>query len=340
MGGGGFSAHTLKVKRGEVARRVNATDGQATTPGEGGIESILHRMSGRQLGEHEELGISSLDRVELLSELENRYGVELDEDRFARINTVSELKDWLQTDARAHDAESPKPDVLRPPRWSRAWPVRVLRFLILETLILPAFRILADLKVEGLENLAGLDGPVVFAANHASDLDTPAIFAALPRACRYRVSPAMSQDYFRAWLEPRGFPWIQRLKVMWIYYMSCTLFNAYPLPQRMSGVRRALRYTGELIDHGFCPLIYPEGKRTPDGKLQSFRPGVGVMAQRLHVPVIPVHLQGMFEVYSVHDEWPSSGPVRVRFGPPLHLEQEPDEAAAALAVERAVAALS
>jgi long-chain acyl-CoA synthetase len=319
---------TMKVKRGEVARRV--AGGARTTSG-GGIEDLLTRVTGRTLAANQDLGISSLERVELLSQIENQYGIELDEDRFAQVSTVGDLKAWLQ------QADEPrKPESLHPPRWSRAWPVRVARCLALEAAVLPAFRILADLKVEGLENLAGLTGPVLFAANHQSDLDTPAIFAALPRRWRYRAAPAMAQDYFRAWLEPRGVPLGQRLRAMWIYYMACTLFNAYPLPQRMSGVRRALKYTGELIDHGFCPLVYPEGRRTLDGTLQTFQPGIGVMALRLRVPVVPVHLQGMFEIYSVHDEWPRSGPVRVRFGAPVHLEHAPDEEAAARAVEQAV----
>lgn len=322
------TSSTMKVKRGEVARRVA---GGARPGADSGIEGLLARVTGRTVAEHEDLGISSLERVELLSQLENQYGVELDEDRFAQVSTVGELKAWLQ-----HTGESRKSEHLHPPRWSRSWPLRAARFLALEAAVLPAFRILTDLKVEGLEHLEGLAGPVLFAANHQSDLDTPAIFAALPRRWRYRVAPAMSQDYFRAWLEPRGFPLSQRLRTMWIYYMACTLFNAYPLPQRMSGVRRALKYTGELIDHGFCPLVYPEGRRTLDGNLQTFQPGIGVLALRLRVPVVPVHLQGMFEIYSVHDEWPRSGPVRVRFGAPLHLEHSPDEAAAARTVEQAV----
>ncbi len=322
----------MKVKRGEVARRLA---GGAKPAAANGIEDLLTRVTGRHVAENEDLGISSLERVELLSQIENQYGVELDEDRFAQVSTVGDLKAWLQ-----HADEPRKSESLHPPRWSRSWPVRALRFAALEAAVLPAFRILTDLKVDGLEHLAGLTGPVLFAASHASDLDTPAIFAALPRRWRSRLAPAMSQDYFRAWLEPRGFPLAQRLRVMWIYYMACSLFNAYPLPQRMSGVRRALKYTGELIDHGYCPLVYPEGRRTLNGNLQIFHPGIGVMALRLRVPVVPVYLQGMFEVYSVHDEWPRSGPVRVRFGPPLHLDQQPDEEAATRVIEQAVRRLA
>jgi 1-acyl-sn-glycerol-3-phosphate acyltransferase len=104
----------------------------------------------------------------------------------------------------------------------------------------------------------------------------------------------------------------------------------------MAGVRRALKYTGELIDEGYCPLVYPEGKRTPDGTLQPFKTGIGLMATRLRVPVVPVHLAGLFEIYSIHHDWPQRGPVKVTFGAPLHFEQEHDEVAATRMIEEAI----
>jgi long-chain acyl-CoA synthetase len=85
----------------------------------------------------------------------------------------------------------------------------------------------------------------------------------------------------------------------------------------MAGARRALRYTGELINRGFCPLVFPEGRRTPDGAMLSFRPGVGMMAARLCVPVVPVRIKGLYEIYSIHDSWPRRGAVEVSFGQPM-----------------------
>jgi len=211
-----------------------------------------------------------------------------------------------------------------------------LRFLIFQTVILPLFRGLLTLEVKGAENLKGVNTPVLFASNHQSHLDTPAIFAAMPRGWRYRVSPAMSQDYFRAWLDPQGEPWRKRLAAMFEYFLVTGIFNAYPLPQRMAGVRRALKYTGELIDEGYCPLVFPEGKRTPDGTLQHFKTGIGLMATRLRAPVVPIHIAGLFEIYSIHDQWPKRGTVRVTIGSPLHIEDESDEEAATRAIEEAI----
>ena len=176
---------------------------------------------------------------------------------------------------------------------------------------MPLFRNRLPLTVTGLENLEGVDFPVIFAANHASDLDAPAIFAALPPKWRKRVAPAIRGDYF-------GSTWKFRLQ----YFLVRSLYNAFALPQQMTGMRGALEYIEELLRRGYCPLIFPEGRRTRDGRLQSFRAGIGMMAIRLKVPVVPVHLSGMFEVYSIHDSWPKSGPVQVSFRKPLQFNSD------------------
>ncbi len=318
---------TMKVKRGEVARLI--TQGGAVPPAQkpGGI--LARVQSGDAL---RDLGLSSLERVELLAEIEDHYGVEVDERRFAEVSSLEELNALVRS---AGELPAGQQKILLP-RWTRSLPARALRFLVVQGLVIPLFRGLLTLEVEGLNNLVNLQPPVIFASNHQSHLDTPAIFTALPRRWRYRVAPAMSQDYFRAWLEPGNASWRERMGTMVQYFLAAECFNAYPLPQRMAGVRRALKYTGELIGLGYCPLVYPEGKRTPDGTLQPFKSGIGLMATRLRTPVVPVHLSGLFEIYSIHDSWPRRGKVCVRFGAPLHFEQELGEAAATRAIEDAI----
>ncbi len=322
---------TMKVKRGEVARRI--AEPGAVAPPSGALD-VLARWQGEDA--QRDLGLSSLERVELLAELESRYGVELDERRFAEASSARELQ-ALVRDAGDQTAQ-PEPVLL--PRWTRSRAALALRFLMMQGVVIPTFRGFLTLRVHGIENLTKIQAPVLFASNHQSDLDTPAIFAALPMHWRYRVAPAMSQDYFRAWLEPGSAPFRKRLSTMLEYFLAVEFFNAYPLPQRMAGVRRALKYTGELIDLGYCPLVYPEGKRTPDGALQPFKTGIGLMATRLRVPVVPIHLKGLFEIYSIHDSWPRRGTVQVTIGPPLHFTGEHDEKAAASAIETAIANLS
>jgi len=319
---------TMKVKRGEVSQQV-ALGGAPAKHVES--DSLLSRFAGR------ELALSSLERVELLSALESQYGVEIDERRFAEVASVDELNALLRQSA---DGAALQPERVLLPRWTRTAPVRAFRFLLFQFVMIPLFRGLLNLRVGGAEHLRGLSPPVLFAANHQSHLDTPAIFTALPRHWRYRVAPAMSQDYFRAWLDPRTSSWIRRMSSMFQYLLAISIFNAYPLPQRMAGVRRALKYTGELISRGYCPLVYPEGARTPDGSLHPFKTGIGLMATRLGVPVVPIHIAGMFEIYSIHHGWPQRGSVRITIGQPLHFEKEHDEEAATRTIEAAITGMA
>jgi long-chain acyl-CoA synthetase len=193
--------------------------------------------------------------------------------------------------------------------------------------------------VRGLENLDAVEPPVIFAANHTSDLDTVAILAALPSRWRSRLAPAMKKESFQAHFEPKRFPWKEVLRWRLAYIAASSIFNTYPLPQVMAGARRALKYTGELISRGYCPLVFPEGELTPDGQMHPFRPGIGMMAVQLRVPIIPVYIEGLFKVYSKHDSWPTPGPVRISFGRPLEFPTGTDNEAAAQKVEQAVADL-
>jgi 1-acyl-sn-glycerol-3-phosphate acyltransferase len=201
-------------------------------------------------------------------------------------------------------------------------------------------RELVRLKARGLENLSGLEPPVIIAANHSSHFDTAVLYAALPLRWRRRMTPAMSQDFFRPLFERHRFPPEEFGKAAGQFALACGLFNAYPLPQKMGGARRALRYTGELIDRGYCPLVFPEGERTPSGRMLPFKSGIGLMARRLGVPIVPVYLEGVYEVYSMHHEWPAPGRVVVSFGRPLRFEASGDYLEAARVVEAAVRALA
>jgi long-chain acyl-CoA synthetase len=209
-----------------------------------------------------------------------------------------------------------------------------LRRISLPTWILPLARVFMQLKVEGREHLAGIRGPVVFASNHQSHMDTPAILIALPRRWRYWVAPAMAKEFWRAHFYPREF---SRRKYVWNslwYYLASMFFNAFPLPQREAGTRQTLRYIGEVAGDGYSILIFPEGRREPT----PFRPGVGMIASRLDLPVVPIRLDGLDKVLHSSWKWPKRGPVRIAFGAPIKLEGD-DYQALAKRVEDAVRAL-
>ena len=331
---------TWKVRRHQVARRVAEGRGTLRRESVSPARAVLAQITGldpRQIrGDQRldvDLGLSSLDRVDLLSRLEDRRELELDEEGLARISTVQKLEAALtgSTPAGQHAAETGeerRPDtsmardrVETPlPYWTRRTPVRWARTGLREGFMLPLLRNRLPLTVTGADLLKRLRPPVIFAANHVSHLDTPVILAALPPSWRRRLVPAMVQEWFLPHFRPGGFSWRERLSASLQYVLACGCFNAYPLPQRMGGIRRSLRYTGELLDHGFCPLVFPEGRRSPDGALASFQAGIGLMGVRLKVPVVPVYVEGLFKVFPAGSRWPRRGPVSVTFGRPVRLD--------------------
>jgi 1-acyl-sn-glycerol-3-phosphate acyltransferase len=212
---------------------------------------------------------------------------------------------------------APKP--VEFPSWNRSLPIRVLRAVSLPAFLIPLTRVFAWIKVSGRQHLKHVDGPVIFAANHQSHMDVPVIFAALPGSWRRRVAPAMAKEFFKAHFFPEQHAPRQRFLKGLEYYLSAAFFNAFPLPQREAGARQTLRYAGELISDGFSILIFPEGKRTEHGEIAPFRPGVGMMASKLGVDVIPVRLEGVDRV--LHQKWKMAKPgnVSVTFGAPLRL---------------------
>ena len=139
----------------------------------------------------------------------------------------------------------------------------------------------------------------------------------MPPRVRYRVATAMAKEFFKAHFFPT-----EHGRKAWLtnslnYYLAALFFNAFPLPQREAGARQTLRYIGEILADGFSVLIFPEGRRSERGDIDRFRPGIGMIASRLNVPVVPVRIEGLDKV--LHPTWRMARPgrVRVAFGAPL-----------------------
>jgi long-chain acyl-CoA synthetase len=218
------------------------------------------------------------------------------------------------------------------PTWNRTRLARIIRRVLLPGFLLPLARIFAHVRVQGRENLQDVQPPVIFASNHQSYMDIAAILAALPSRWRYRVAPAMRKEFFQEHFHGRSFT--NSLN----YYLATWLFNAFPIPQREAGTLETLRYMGELANEKWCVLIFPEGKMTEKGEVAPFQPGVGMMASRMGIPVVPVRIEGLEKV--LHRTWKMARPgrVQVTFGKPLHLSGG-DYLALAKQVEEAVKGL-
>ena len=283
----------------------------------------------------EQLGLSSLERVELMVALEDAFQTHIDESAFSGVRDVGQLRTLVE---RASTGETPAPEPVEFPAWNRSLPARIVRRMNLPTWILPLARLFAWIRVEGLDHLQAIQGPVIFAANHQSHMDVPVILAALPGRWRYRVAPAMAKEFFKAHFFPKEFSRREWFTNSLNYYLAALTFNAFPLPQREAGARQTLRYVGNLIENGYSVLIFPEGRRTETGEIDQFRPGIGMIASRLDVPVVPVRLEGLEKV--LHPTWRMARPgrVRVAFGAPMKLAGD-DYEALARQVEQAVRAL-
>jgi long-chain acyl-CoA synthetase len=273
----------------------------------------------------EELGLTSLERVELMVAIEDTFQTPIDEGKFAAARDIGQLRTLVE---QAPTSQALPSEPVEFPAWNRSWVARTIRRVSLPIWILPLARMFAWMRVEGREHLQNLRGPVIFAANHQSHMDTPVLMAALPARLRYRVAPAMAKEFFKAHFFPAEYGRLAWLTSSLNYYLASLFFNAFPLPQREAGARQTLRYIGEVIEDGFSVLIFPEGKRTDTGEIDRFRPGIGMIASRLNVPVVPVRFEGLDRV--LHHTWRMAAPgrVRVAFGPPLHLTGEDYESLA------------
>ncbi|MCU1340056.1 MAG: AMP-dependent synthetase and ligase [Bryobacterales bacterium] len=305
---------TAKLKRIQIREWLTTGAPQQAAPGrEGGVLELLRDLApGRTITPDttlEELGLSSLERVELLSGIEQRLGGARDEAAFAGAQRVSDL---LKIPPAPHEAAEDYP------RWSRSLPARLWRRIFLPAAVFPLTRYYARIEVRGREHLSGLSGPVIFASNHQSHMDAPAIMIALA-GYRYRVAPAMSKEFFDAHFHPARHGWSERFVRSLQYYLAVLCFNAFPLPQRESGVGGALRYAGELAANRWSILIFPEGERTDHGEILPFQPGVALMASRLSLPIVPVRLRGLEKVLHKHARRATPGPVQISFGPPINL---------------------
>ena len=289
----------------------------------------------------EELGLSSIEKIELMMVLEQEFDRSVDELAFGRAVTVGDLEALVEPFDPPDHAPQPVSSGIEAkdfPGWNRRWPARTIRRLSLTSFLLPLTRAFAWITVEGLDRLPAASVPVVYAANHQSHMDGPVILAALPAAHRNRVAIAAAKEFFAAHFHPEKHAWRPRATAGLSYYLASLLFNVFPLPQREAGAREAIRYVGELIGEGTSVLIFPEGRRTQTGAIDRFQPGIGMIAARLHVTVVPVRMEGLDRI--LHSSWHMARPgrARVAFGEPLIVAGD-DYAALAQQVENAVRAL-
>ena len=217
-----------------------------------------------------------------------------------------------------------------PPRasdlgWARQEPVRTLRWLIQHSLLLPFTEAMARPKVEGREWVRELERPVIFAANHSSHADTSLILHALSDRARDRTVVAAAADY-----------WFKRPLLGNVVSL---FLNTFPF-SRTGGAQAQLHSSSQLLKSGWNLVLFPEGSRSPDGRIQEFKPGVGHLANETGTPVVPMHIRGAYQIMPKGQTLPLPGRVRVRIGKPMSPQPNEGSRQFTVRVEKAVRALS
>lgn len=265
-----------------------------------------------------DLGLDSLGLVELLAEVETELGLFLDESLVSESTTVAELEALVAQGGTSRGRS-------RQRKWPLSRLMRLARLVTHPLVVVPLLRVLASREVEGRGHLDGLKGPAVFVCNHLSHVDGPAIYASLPWRWRQRMTAATAEIVLRE----RG-----RVQTL----AAAFLFNSFPFSQT-DRVRSSLEWCIELLTKGWSVLFFPEGTRSLTGFLGPFKPGAAMIAVDMAVPVVPIHVNGTFEILARRGIIPRPGHVHVRFGEPLRFSQGTSYREANRVIEEAVKAL-
>jgi long-chain acyl-CoA synthetase len=332
----------------EFAARQILQTGKEDVASDNPVMELIGRITGRSVSGvnadatldsdlSSDLGLSSLDRVELISALEDRYQVDLSETGLSAARTVGDVEQMLSGGVR------PRVEY-HYPRWVLRWPVTWLRWLAHYLLMRPAMMLLGWPRIEGRENLRGWKGPLLVVCNHISDVDVGFVQAALPARLGNRIATATRGEDLEALRTPApGRSFFGRIFFRTIYnrtrwLLGVSLLNLFPLP-REAGFRQSFAYAGEAVDRGYSVLVFPEGRHTADGKMNPFRAGIGLLANNLGISVLPMRIVGLFEVKQAGRKFARPGEICVRIGRPMNFAAGSDPAQIAQDLQHAVEAL-
>lgn len=295
---------TGKVLRREVARRIAAGE-IATSPANSNAP-------------YSELDLDSLGRVQLQAQLEQQYGIRLDDMALQKVKTSEDIQQLVKT-APASTKPASAADKHVYPRWPWHPLQQAIRSAFLEAIAMPLVRLLAKPSIRSNVQHWPVS-PLLIVANHITSYDAAFILFALPVRVRRKVAIAMSGEMLLDFRRGRNQGnWFLDLLGPAAYFLMTALFNVFPLPQ-FSGFRESFRHAGEAVDRGYSVLVFPEGRRSDDGTPQPFKSGAGLLWKDLGTPGLPVHLAGLAELKVKRERWFRSGRIEVTVGPVLRAQ--------------------
>jgi len=308
---------TLKIRKFAVKEELKKrSEGGEVAVSQDSLLNLIAKVTGTSTAKIREesllvadLGLTSIDRVELVNFLEQEYRLDIEDSQIGPQTRVSDLREII-----AKREKLAQRDHFR--FWTNTRFFRGLRMVWDAVFHSPLFQSFVKLEVRGITELKNLAGPVFFVSNHLSYLDQPAVMFALPRKIRYKTATAAWEEFFFG--EYHG---VNKILRRLSYEYGTVLFNLFPLPQSQ-GFSGTLKYMGKLADAGINILIFPEGGHSRDGKMQPFQLGLGIMVKELGIPVVPIKISGTDQVLPHEANFPKQGKVTVTFGEPLRFRYE------------------
>lgn len=256
-----------------------------------------------------ELGIDSLEWLNLSLEIQKAAGVDLTDDAIARIEIVRDLlREAAEAQSMGGGSKELSEKLEEPEQLLDAEQLRWLEApgagaQLFGNLLLSgnraAMRRCFGLSVNGSEHLP--DAPCVLAPNHQSYLDAPALAAALPAA-------RLERTYWSGWTGIMFKNWVMRA------VSRATRVVPIDIERR---VLSSLAFAVCVLSRGFDLVWFPEGAISADGELKPFLPGLGFVLAARGVPVVPVRIRGTHEALPRHRWWPRRQRISVTFGKPV-----------------------
>ena len=300
------------------APELSAAEHELLDSREGGALAEAIRASGRDQSlrpnQHLELdlGFDSLSRVELLAGVEEQLGVALDQETSSALASVADVIQALQSAGPAAPGAATKRrgrswnEILSAARqdpelkaYFRTGPINTLIFHSGLRLIGLVARLLLRMEVSGLEHVPR-QGPYLICPNHQSYIDGFLVASALPLRATRTLFHLGEAGYFTEGIG-RWFAKLARIVPV----------------SADTNLLQAMRVAAAALDLGKILSIYPEGERSIDGKLKTFKKGSAILARELRAPIVPVAISGAYKVWARASARIRLEKVRVRFGAPI-----------------------
>lgn len=243
-----------------------------------------------------DLGLDSLDTVELLSHIEGTFGVKIDEQTFVEYCTVEKLAEYVEkhSNEMMNDTKMDWKEILSKdtegelPKSNRIG--KIIKFILK-----PVFLFFVKVKKEGLENIEKNE-PVIFAGNHQSFLDGFIVNQAVPNS-------VLDKTYY--------FADIKHFKKGYMKFMGEN--SNIIFVDINKNLVNSLQMLSKALRNGKNIVIFPEGTRTRDGKINNFKKFFAILSKELNIPIVPFVLDGAYEAYPPSSKYPKGGDVKVKF---------------------------